>query len=278
MLSQLDSELSLSRLIAMIILLSPAKTLDFENPSPTGICTEPDFLDFSNDLIRGLSKLSTEEICSLMGLSSKLSLLNYERFQSWTIKHQKQNSKQALLAFKGDVYEGLKAWEFSQEDFKYAQTKLRILSGLYGLLKPLDLIQPYRLEMGTVYANPAGKDLYAFWGDRLADNIRKDLRQSGSNAVINLASLEYSKAAQLNKVDAQIISPIFKDEKNGNFKIISFFAKRARGLMANFLISNRIEKFEDLKNFSASGYVYSKDESTLGSPVFTRSEKQREAA
>ena len=278
MLSQLDSELSLSRLIAMIILLSPAKTLDFDSPVTTDICTEPDFISLSDSLIQGLAKLSPGQIRELMSLSPKLAELNHQRFRNWSLSHKKENSKQALLAFKGDVYEGLKAWDFSQEDFKYAQSKLRILSGLYGLLKPLDLIQPYRLEMGTVYANPAGKDLYAFWGDRLADNIRKDLNQSGSNAVINLASLEYSKAAQLNKVDAQIISPVFKDEKNGKFKIISFYAKRARGLMANFLISNRIEKFEDLKNFSASGYVYSKDESTFESPVFTRSEKQREAA
>lgn len=262
----------------MLTLLSPAKTLDFESPSPTDICTKPDFLDLSQDLMNGLCKLSTEQVGSLMGLSSKLAKLNHERFKAWTKSHEINASKQAVLAFKGDVYEGLQAWDFSQEDFKYAQSKLRILSGLYGLLKPLDLIQPYRLEMGTVYANPAGKDLYAFWGDRLSDNIRKDLNQSGSNTVINLASLEYSKAAQLNKVDAQIISPVFKDEKNGKFKIISFYAKRARGLMANFLISNQVEKAEGLKRFAANGYVYSEDESTLESPVFTRSEKQRAAA
>ena len=262
----------------MITLLSPAKTLDFDSPVTTDICTEPDFISLSDSLIQGLAKLSPGQIRELMSLSPKLAELNHQRFRNWSLSHKKENSKQALLAFKGDVYEGLKAWDFSQEDFKYAQSKLRILSGLYGLLKPLDLIQPYRLEMGTVYANPAGKDLYAFWGDRLADNIRKDLNQSGSNAVINLASLEYSKAAQLNKVDAQIISPVFKDEKNGKFKIISFYAKRARGLMANFLISNQIEKPEGLKRFAANGYVYSEDESTLESPVFTRSEKQRAAA
>ena len=262
----------------MLTLLSPAKTLDFESPPLTDVCTKPDFLDLSQDLMNGLCKLSTEEVGSLMGLSSKLAKLNHERFKAWMKSHEINASKQAVLAFKGDVYEGLQVWDFSQEDFKYAQSKLRILSGLYGLLKPLDLIQPYRLEMGTVYANPAGKDLYAFWGDRLSDNIRKDLNQSGSNTVINLASLEYSKAAQLNKVDAQIISPVFKDEKNGKFKIISFYAKRARGLMANFLISNQVEKAEGLKRFAANGYVYSEDESTLESPVFTRSEKQRAAA
>ena len=262
----------------MLTLLSPAKTLDFEGPSLTGICTKPDFLDLSQDLMGGLSKLSIKEISTLMGLSSKLSQLNYERFQSWTKEHQEENSKQALLAFKGDVYEGLKAWEFKQEDFQFAQKNLRILSGLYGVLKPLDLIQPYRLEMGTVYPNPAGKDLYAFWGDRLANSIRKDLHKSGNKSVINLASLEYSKAAQLSKTDAQVISPVFKDEKNGKFKIISFYAKRARGLMANFLIANQIEQPEGLKRFSAKGYVYSEGESTFESPVYTRSEKQRAAA
>ena len=262
----------------MLTLLSPAKTLDFESPSLANMFTKPDFLDLSQDLMNGLCKLSTEEVGSLMGLSSKLAKLNHERFKTWTKRHEINASKQAVLAFKGDVYEGLKAWKFNTADFEYAQCNLRILSGLYGLLKPLDLIQPYRLEMGTVYANPAGKDLYAFWGDRLANTIRTDLNQSGNKSIINLASLEYSKAAQLNKTDAQIISPVFMDEKNGKFKIISFYAKRARGLMANFLISNRIERPEGLKSFSSNGYAYSNNESTLESPVFTRSEKQRAAA
>ena len=181
----------------MLILLSPAKTLDFENPSATEICTQPDFLNLSHDLIHGLAKFNCEQIASLMGLSTKLAQLNYQRFQKWTINHKASHCKQALLAFKGDVYEGLRAWEFNDQEFQFAQSRMRILSGLYGLLKPLDLIQPYRLEMGTVYANPAGKDLYAFWGDRLANAIRKDLNEIQSNTVINLASVEYAKAAQL---------------------------------------------------------------------------------
>ncbi|MDB3957918.1 peroxide stress protein YaaA [Opitutales bacterium] len=262
----------------MLVLLSPAKTLDFENLSPTNHFTKPDFLDFSNDLIKGLSKLSSVEIESLMRISPKLARLNQDRFQAWKKEHKAGTSKQAVVAFKGDVYEGLQAWNFNPLDFEFAQSNLRILSGLYGILKPLDLIQPYRLEMGTVYANPAGKDLYSFWGNRLAKSITEDLKITKSQTIINLASLEYSKAAQLNKVDAQIISPVFKDEKNGKFKIISFYAKRARGLMANFLISNQIKKPEGLKRFAANGYVYSEDESTLESPVFTRSEKQRAAA
>ena len=262
----------------MITLLSPAKTLDFENPSPTNLCTKPDFLDFSNDLIKSLSKLSSVEIESLMGLSPKLAKLNHDRFQAWTKAHKAETSKQAVVAFKGDVYEGLQAWNFNPLDFEFAQSNLRILSGLYGILKPLDLIQPYRLEMGTVYANPAGKDLYAFWGNRLAKSITEDLKITKSQTIINLASQEYSKAAQLKKIDANIFSPSFKDEKNGKFKIISFYAKRARGLMANFIITNKIESENDIKEFSMDGYSYSSKDSSANEPVFLRSEKARIAA
>jgi cytoplasmic iron level regulating protein YaaA (DUF328/UPF0246 family) len=262
----------------MITLLSPAKTLDFDSPVTTDICTEPDFLSLSNSLIQGLSKLSPEEVGKLMSLSPKLSELNHQRFNNWSLSHKKENSKQALLAFKGDVYEGLKAWDFSAQNFRFAQKSLRILSGLYGLLKPLDLMQPYRLEMGTVYANPAGKDLYSFWGDRLAEAIQKDLKQTKFKTIVNLASLEYSKAARLNKIDAEVISPVFKDEKNGNFKIISFYAKRARGLMANFIITNQIEDPAKLTNFSAEGYAYSLEQSKPTEPVFLRAESKRSAA
>ena len=163
----------------MIILLSPAKTLDFENPALEKTCTEPEFLSLSKNLIAGLSKMSNEEISKLMGISDKLAALNSERYKSWNVKHESKNSKQAILAFKGDVYEGMKAWDYTKEDFIYAQKNLRMLSGLYGLLRPLDLIQPHRLEMGTVYANPAGKDLYAFWGDRLCNTLNRELKASG---------------------------------------------------------------------------------------------------
>ena len=262
----------------MIILLSPAKTLDFDTPSPTSLCTKPDFLNLSQDLINGLSNLNVDEIGSLMGLSEKLAQLNYDRFQTWSREHGQNTSKQAITAFKGDVYEGLKAWNFDQTDFEYAQKHLRILSGLYGLLKPLDLIQPYRLEMGTVYANPAGKDLYAFWGDHLAKSISQDLTKSKSQTIINLASMEYSKAAKFKNIDAEIISPVFKDEKNGKFKIISFYAKRARGLMANFIITNKIETPKELDAFTLEGYKYSPESSKDNEPVFLRSEESRAAA
>jgi cytoplasmic iron level regulating protein YaaA (DUF328/UPF0246 family) len=210
-----------------------------------------------------------------MGISPKLSELNKKRYQDWKIEHSTGNSKQAILAFKGDVYEGMKAWDYTQEDFIYAQKNLRLLSGLYGLLRPLDLIQPHRLEMGTVYANPAGKDLYAFWGDLLCKTLNRELKASGSNFLINLASQEYFKSTQPKKLEGEIVSPVFKDEKNGKFKIISFYAKKARGMMASHLIKNRIDSMDGLQNFNDSGYQFEPSESTDLQPVFLRSEQNR---
>ena len=262
----------------MISLLSPAKTLDFETSPTTSVCTQPEFLSLSNDLIKGLSKLKTEEIAKLMNISSKLADLNRERFHNWKLQHNPNNAKQAILAFKGDVYAGLQAWDFKKADFSFAQKHLRVLSGLYGVLKPLDLIQPYRLEMGTIYPNKQGKDLYAFWGDKIAKQINKDVKKNSSQFVLNLASQEYFKAAGNSKIDAQIISPSFLDQKNGKYKIISFYAKKARGSMANFIITNKIENPQDLEKFAHDGYKFAKGESSLDKPVFVRSEKQREAA
>jgi cytoplasmic iron level regulating protein YaaA (DUF328/UPF0246 family) len=262
----------------MIILLSPAKTLDFENPAIEKTCTEPEFLSLSKNLIAGLSKMSNEEISKLMGISDKLAALNSERYKSWNVKHESKNSKQAILAFKGDVYEGMRAWEFKKEDFAYAQKNLRVLSGLYGLLKPLDLIQAHRLEMGTVYANPAGKDLYSFWGERLNKKLNEECKSSGSKYLINLASQEYFKATQPKKLEMEVISPVFKDEKNGKFKIISFYAKKARGMMSSFLIRNQVETLEGIRAFNDQGYQFESSESTNLQPVFLRSEKNRVAA
>ena len=262
----------------MIILLSPAKTLDFENPAEEKTCTEPEFLSLSKNLIAGLSKMSNEEISKLMGISDKLAALNSERYKSWNVKHESKNSKQAILAFKGDVYEGMKAWDYTKEDFIYAQKNMRMLSGLYGLLRTLDLIQPHRLEMGTVYANPAGKDLYAFWGDRLCNTLNRELKASGSRFLINLASQEYFKSTQPKNLEGEIVSPIFKDEKNGKFKIISFYAKKARGMMASHLIKNRIDSIDGLRKFNNSGYQFESSESTDLQPVFLRSEQNRIAA
>ena len=262
----------------MIILLSPAKTLDFDTPAIEKTCTEPEFLSLSKNLIAGLSKMSNEEISKLMGISDKLAALNSERYKSWNVKHESKNSKQAILAFKGDVYEGMKAWDYTKQDFTYAQKNLRLLSGLYGLLRPLDLIQPHRLEMGTVYANPAGKDLYAFWGDRLCNTLNRELKASGSRFLINLASQEYFKSTQPKNLEGEIVSPIFKDEKNGKFKIISFYAKKARGMMASHLIKNRIDSIDGLQKFNDSGYQFEPSESTNLQPVFLRSEQNRIAA
>ena len=262
----------------MIIVLSPAKTLDFDSVPVHSVCTKPDFLPFTHDLISSLKKLSSEEIADLMGISPKLAELNRERFVNWQLSPAGNKCKQAILAFKGDVYEGMRAWEFSKKDFAYAQKNLRVLSGLYGILKPLDLIQAHRLEMGTVYANPAGKDLYSFWGDRLNQKLNEECKNSGSKYLINLASQEYFKATRPKQLKTEVVSPVFKDEKNGKFKIISFYAKKARGMMSSFLIRNQVESLKGIQNFSDQGYRFEASESTDLQPVFLRSEQNRIAA
>ena len=262
----------------MLIVISPAKTLDYETPPATDVCTQPDFLEEATALVRGLSKLSEEEVGELMGISPKLAKLNKERFSNWKAPFTPENAKQAALAFKGDVYGGMRAWEFNAEDFSFAQKSLRILSGLYGLLRPLDLIQPYRLEMGTVYANPAGKDLYAFWGDTIAKALDEAVVASGSDLLVNLASQEYFKAAKAKPLKARIVSPVFKDEKNGKYKIISFYAKKARGLMSAYLIRNRVSKAEEIAGFDFAGYRFSPKDSTDEKPVFLREERLAKAS
>jgi cytoplasmic iron level regulating protein YaaA (DUF328/UPF0246 family) len=262
----------------MLILLSPAKTLDFETKTDHIKCSQPDFLEFSKNLINGLKNLSSEEIERLMNISPKLANLNRERFTCWTPEHSFGKSKQAILAFKGDVYEGLKAWDFTKEDYSFAQKNLRLLSGLYGILRPLDLIQAHRLEMGTAYKNKVGKDLYSFWGSLIREKIEMDLKSSNSKTIVNLASQEYFKVTRPNELNANIVSPVFKDEKNGKFKIISFYAKKARGMMASHLIKNQIESIDGIYNFSEDGYEYDQSESSELEPVFIRSEANRIAA
>jgi cytoplasmic iron level regulating protein YaaA (DUF328/UPF0246 family) len=262
----------------MLILISPAKTLDYDTPPQTEICTQPDFLEEASVLMQGLSKLSEEEVGELMGISPKLAKLNKQRFGNWSMPFDNENAKQAALAFKGEVYAGMKAWEFDADDFAYAQKTLRILSGLYGLLRPLDLMQPYRLEMGTAYANPKGKDLYEFWGDSLAEAIDEAVAKSGSDLLVNLASQEYFKAARASKLKAKVVSPVFKDEKNGKYKIISFYAKKARGLMSSYLIRNRVTKAKEIAGFDFAGYRYSAEDSTEEAPVFLREERLAKAS
>ncbi len=254
----------------MLALISPAKTLDFETPPTTESSSQPQFLDDSEQLIKTTRKLAPHQLSSLMGISDKLGHLNFDRFANWQRPFKPGNAKQALLAFKGDVYTGLAAENFEEADFQFAQQHLRILSGLYGLLKPLDLIQPYRLEMGTKLSNPRGANLYQFWDARITEALNRDLAKLAQPVIINLASNEYFRAVQTAKLHASVITPVFKDWKNGRYKIISFYAKKARGMMSAFMIRERITRVEDLQLFSEGGYCYDATRSTESEWVFTR--------
>lgn len=253
----------------MLIVVSPAKTLDYESPVPTRTATTPDFLEDSRELIDQLRQLEPHQVSNLMSISAKLGELNAERFQQWQTPFNADNARQAALAFKGDVYTGLAADQFSEDDFAFAQIHMRILSGLYGLLRPLDLMQPYRLEMGTRFENKRGKDLYAFWGDKLTEALNAQLAKD-DGVLINLASNEYFKAVNHKKLKGTIITPQFKDYKNGQFKIISFYAKKARGLMSAYIIRNRLTSVEDLKGFDTDGYAFNPELSKDREWVFTR--------
>lgn len=257
----------------MLMVISPAKTLDFETPPTTKRYTQPQFLDHSQELISQLRDLTPAHIGELMHLSDKLSGLNAARFGSWNPAFTPENAKQALLAFKGDVYTGLDADTLSGPELTYAQKHLRMLSGLYGLLRPLDLMQPYRLEMGTKLANARGKDLYAFWGDRISEWLNEALKEQGDDVLLNLASNEYFSAVKRPALNARVIETEFRDQKNGQYKIISFYAKKARGMMARFVISERISKPKDLTQFDAHGYRYSKEQSSPDKLIFLRDEQ-----
>jgi len=254
----------------MLIILSPAKTLDYESPVPALPLTTPDFLKQSRALIAILRDLSVQEVAALMHLSDKLAALNVARFGDWSPRFTEKNSRAAILAFKGDVYEGMEAWTFTPDDHDFAQTHLRILSGLYGLLRPLDRLQPYRLEMGTALANPAGRNLYAFWGDTIAKALNEALAEQGDEVLVNLASDEYNKAALTKVLQARVVTPQFREEKDGQFKMVSFYAKRARGLMAAHIVRNRLAEVEALKDFCADGYRFNKKLSAGDTLVFTR--------
>jgi hypothetical protein len=254
----------------MLMVISPAKTLDFDTPPVTKRFTQPQFLDHSQELIVQLRQLSPQQIAELMDLSDKLSGLNAARFGSWTPAFTPENAKQALLAFKGDVYTGLQAENFTDADFSYAQDHLRMLSGLYGLLRPLDLMQPYRLEMGTKLANARGKDLYAFWGTQISEWLNLALADQGDDLLLNLASNEYFSAVKRTALKGRIINTEFRDLKNDQYKIISFYAKKARGLMSRFVIKEQINRPEDLKQFNTQGYRYSTSHSTPDNLVFLR--------
>ena len=254
----------------MLIVLSPAKTLDY-SIDPKSNHTAPQFLSQSSKLIKTLKEKEPKDIASLMGLSDKLATLNFDRYQSWKAsKVMSNNTKPSMLVFKGDVYQGLDAENFNSNQLRFAQKHLRILSGLYGILRPMDVIKPYRLEMGTKLQTPKGKNLYEFWGSSIQDNVLDDLNSQKSDLLINLASKEYFSVLGKMPDYVNVISPVFKDYKNGKHKIISFYAKRARGLMAKWIIQQKIKDFEKLSDFNLDGYYYSEKESTLTEPVFLR--------
>ncbi len=231
--------------------------------------TQPALIEHSEILIKTARKLSKKKIMELMEVSDAIATLNHKRFQDWSTPFTEDNAKAAALAFTGDVYEGLQTGTLKKTDLKFAQNHLRILSGLYGILRPLDLIQPYRLEMGRPLKNPRGKHLYEFWGELITD----ELNNTGEDILINLASNEYFKSVKKRKLNAQIITPVFKDEKNGKLKVISFFAKKARGMMARHIIEKRMKSIDDLKTFNADDYSYSKKLSSESEIVFTRPER-----
>ncbi|QIC69877.1 peroxide stress protein YaaA [Acinetobacter indicus] len=257
----------------MLALISPAKTLDYESALPTDSHTLPRLLAHSQELIDVSRTLSASEIANLMSVSEKIANLNVERFRDWQADFDFSNARQALFAFKGDVYTGLDAYSLKDQDIDYAQQHLCMLSGLYGLLRPLDLMMPYRLEMGTKLKNPRGSNLYEFWGTIITDLINEDLAAAKSELLVNIASDEYYKSVKESKIQAEIIKPVFLDQKNGKYKVISFYAKKARGLMARYIIENKIERAEDLKGFNSDGYYFDADSSLKGELVFKRDEQ-----
>lgn len=252
----------------MITVISPAKSLDFETQSVVSEYTIPDYLEYSEKLMHKLRKQSPNKLSALMSISANLGKLNWERNQNWSLPFTPENAKQASLAFNGDVYLGLDASSFSKEDFEFAQDHLRILSGLYGMLRPLDLIQPYRLEMGTKFSVGRRKDLYHFWRDIITKDLNTLLAKE--EVLLNLASNEYFGAVDSKRIKGKIITPQFKELKNGEYKMISFFAKKARGLMSAYMIKNKIEEIEQMKGFDYEGYMYSEQLSDDTNWLFIR--------
>ncbi|MCU7916384.1 MAG: peroxide stress protein YaaA [Candidatus Thiodiazotropha sp. (ex Gloverina cf. vestifex)] len=254
----------------MLIVISPAKTLDYETPPVTKTHTKPAMLKQSQQLIDNLRNYSALDLAELMKLSMKLSELNFDRYHDWRTPFTTKNAKQAALAMKGDVYTGLDAESLEEDDLKFAQQHLRILSGLYGVLRPLDLMQPYRLEMGTKLPNEQGKDLYAFWGEGITQAINKALKTQGDDILVNLASNEYYKSIKPKLVKGRIITPQFKEKKNGTYRMIGVYAKKARGLMSRYIIENRLDDPEQIKGFKTDGYRFSKQQSKDDQWVFIR--------
>ena len=254
----------------MIIVLSPAKSIDFETKPTTKKATQPEFLDDSQALVDILKDYSPDKLGSLMGISDKLANLNAARYGSWSTPFDADNAKQAILSFTGDVYQGLDANTLDTKGLNYAQKHVRIVSGLYGLLKPLDYMQPYRLEMGTKLATDKGNNLYEYWGTALNEKLQEAFKKDKHPVLINCASKEYFTALKLKDLPNRIITPTFKDWKNGQYKQINFYAKKARGLITRYAIDNKIENPEDLKNFDYDGYSFNAEGSTENDWLFTR--------
>ncbi len=257
----------------MLFLISPAKNLNENQTAPVAAYSQPDLLADAAVLMDELRRLAPQDIAKLMHVSDKIALLNAERNAAWQPPFTPENAKQAVYLFNGDVYEGLAAESLPPAGVDYLQAHLRILSGLYGLLRPLDLIQPYRLEMGTALANPRGKNLYEFWGDTIAEALNRALAEQQTDTLINLASQEYFKSVS-GKLKARLITPVFKDEKNGQYKVISFYAKRARGLMVRYAAEQQISEPEELKAFDLEGYAYNAAASNEKEWVFLRAEQK----
>ena len=254
----------------MLLLLSPAKSLDYETPVEGVSHTLPQFVSQSAELIEVLKPKTPAQIAELMDLSDNLAALNVARYETWRPKFTAKNSKQAVLAFNGDVYDGLDAKSLKVKDLEWAQDHVCILSGLYGVLRPLDWMQPYRLEMGTALTNPRGKNLYQFWGSSIADYLNQRLSKDKTPVIINLASQEYFKAVDLKTLQARVVECVFEDYKGGKYKVISFNAKRARGLMARWAITHKAKKPEDLLAFDSEGYAYDARASEADRLVFRR--------
>ncbi|MGD2097875.1 MAG: peroxide stress protein YaaA [Desulfobacterales bacterium] len=258
----------------MIILLNSSKTLDMQLPARLSKHSMPEFSAECAILVKALRKLSVSELATLMGISEKLAVLNVERYRDWQTRPGPANAKQALLAFKGDVFEAMDIESYAAKDFDFAQQHLRILSGLYAVLRPLDLIQPYRLEMATRLSADGSQNLYDFWADKILDSLGDLLRREKSGTLVNLASLEYFKAVGADRLKATVITPVFKEQRGSSYRVVAIYAKRARGRICDFIIRNRIRQPEKVKSFDSDGYRFRADMSTDTQWVFVRRHKK----
>ena len=257
----------------MIILMNSSKTLDFKQQAPISKHTVPELIEDAEILVKELRKLSVSDISRVMKVSEKLAKLNFERYSDWQTHLKGSNAKQALLAFKGDIYSGLDIENYKRKEYDFAQKHLRILSGLYGMLRPLDLIQPYRLEMATKLATARGKNMYQFWGSKISESVRALLKREKSGVLLNLCSAEYFKALKSDRLNAKLITPVFKEFRDGSYRFVTIYAKKARGSMCNYIIQNHIVDTEELKSFNVAGYQFNKKLSAHDDWVFTRGEK-----